>query len=29
VPSLNVPDKLWDLANWVTGFAVAQSLAFT
>jgi len=27
-PELNVADKLWDLGNYVTGFAVAQSLVF-
>jgi hypothetical protein len=29
VESLKMAEKLWDLANLVTGFAVAQSLAFT
>ncbi|MGA8366044.1 MAG: hypothetical protein ACLQMT_05425 [Candidatus Acidiferrales bacterium] len=27
--NLKMADKLWDLANLVTGFAIAQNLAFT
>jgi hypothetical protein len=29
VSDLNMPEKLWDLANLITGFGVLQSLAMT